>query len=87
MGPGGRRPDGREHIQFSEGTRISLHRVIPEDLAGRLLVVDPDGQRTSLSAFAASNRGELTGVLELDPDSAPELDALLTRRRPLKRKS
>jgi hypothetical protein len=83
--PGGRGRAAREHIDCSGGTRIRLSRVIPETLAGQLLVVDLDGRRVLLSAVAKAGRDGLDGVLELSPESALELDAVLRRGR-LKRR-
>jgi len=78
--PGGRGRAAREHIVCSGGTRLRLSRVIPETLARRLLVIDLDGRRVLLSAVAEPGRDGLDGVLELSPDSALELDAVLRRR-------
>ena len=83
--PGGRGRAAREHIDCSGGTRIRLSRVIPETLASQLLVVDLDGRRVLLSAVAKAGRDGLDGVLELSPESALELDAVL-RKGGLKRR-
>jgi len=85
--PAGRGRAAREHIDCSGGTRIRLSRVVPETLAGQLLVVDPNGRRVLLSTLAKSGRNGLDEVLELSSESALELDAVLRReKRRLKRR-
>jgi len=85
--PAGRGRAAREHIDCSGGTRIRLSRVVPEALAGRLLIVDPNGRRVLLSVIAKAGRNGLDEVLELSSESALELDAVLRReKRRLKRR-
>jgi hypothetical protein len=83
--PAGRGRAAREHIDCSGGTKIRLSRVVPETIAGQLLVVDLDGRRVLLTAVTKAGRDGLDGVLELSPDSALELDAVL-RKGGLKRR-
>jgi hypothetical protein len=83
--PAGRGRAAREHVDCSGGSRIRFSRVVPEALAGQLLVVDLDGRRVLLSAVAKAGRNGLDDVLELSPESALELDAVLRKSR-LKRR-
>lgn len=83
--PGGRGRAAREHIDCSDGSRIGLNRVVPETPAAQLLVVNQDGRSVLLSAVAKAGRDRLDDVLELSPDSALELDAVLRREKRAKR--
>jgi len=85
--PAGRGRAAREHIDCSGGTPIRFKRVVPETVAGQLLVVDQGGRTVLLSTLAQSGRGALDDVLELSPESALELDAVLRKEKPKRTKS